>query len=105
MVVGRRPSFKDDLSHARFARQADVISAFDFSDSCLVSGIAGTSMEKVCAHIDTAKRRSTHEICHDIVCLVNDWIRWSGLRCGSCSALLARQVLLGSRGFVYSIDR
>lgn len=105
VVVGARCSFKNDLSHARFARQADISSAFDFSESCLMSGISGVSMSKVSAHIDTAKRRPIHEICQDVACLVNNWARWSGLRCGFCSVPLASSVLSGSYGFAASVDR
>lgn len=50
MVVGRRRTFRDDLSHAQFARKADVRSVLDFDDATLAAGLSGFDMKKVEAH-------------------------------------------------------
>ena len=99
VVVGRRRTFRDDLSHAQFARKADVRSALDFDDATLAAGRSGFDMKKVETHIDTAKRRTVHEICHDIVGLLNNWSCWSRLGRCKCPTAKAQRELFSSRAY------
>ena len=105
VVVCRRRTFRDDLSHAQFARKADVRSALDFDDATLAAGLSGFNMKKVEAHIDTAKRRTVHEICHDIVGLLNNWSCWSGLGRCKCPTAKAQRELFSSRAYTLAASR